>query len=377
MFNNLASPSQGAVISTLFLFALVLSCLSTRATADELPRSGAQEEIRENYKFGGLAFYYNQVTYYSVHPEGTEKLHRGSTHTLNSGEWLAAVGRLDVLLVQSEGHSLSITEDGALHLGREPSNNFRTQIASKAALLSIAPELDSLRYAHLWPPLAWMSKLCESTLEYLATGLGLSWGWAIMLFALVLRIVLLPLSLLTGHWQQKVRDIQSTLAPKLAEIKANFDGEEAHNRLMEAHSNLGVSPFYTLKPMLGTLIQIPVLIAAFNALGEMPQLKSQSFGWINDLAYPDAIISLTEHIPLLGSSINLLPFAMTIVTLVSGSRLFGGQEAAGAGISRWLLAAVFFLLFFPFPAAMVLFWTVTNLLQLIQSRATERPVSYA
>ena len=52
------------------------------------------------------------------------------------------------------------------------------------------------------------------------------------------------------RFQRRVSQVQAQLAPQLAEIKANYDGEEAHNRLMAAHKSLGVLPFYTLKPML-------------------------------------------------------------------------------------------------------------------------------
>jgi YidC/Oxa1 family membrane protein insertase len=124
--------------------------------------------------------------------------------------------------------------------------------------------------------------------------------------------------------------------------------------------------------MLGSLIQIPILIAVFNALGEMPQLDGQSFLWIENLAYPDAMGHLSFAIPMFGDTISLLPFIMTIVTLYS-TIIFQNRHAAEVDVKRqkrnlYLMAAAFFVLFYPFPAVMVLYWVLANILQTIQQQ---------
>ena len=128
--------------------------------------------------------------------------------------------------------------------------------------------------------------------------------------------------------------------------------------------------------MIGTLIQIPVLIAVFNALGEMPQLDMQSFLWVKNLAYPDAVTALPVVIPGIGGHINLLPFLMTAVTLFS-TLIFSSPHASATELKKqrrnlYMMAAAFFILFYPFPAAMVLFWTVNNLLHSIQQIINNR-----
>ena len=158
----------------------------------------------------------------------------------------------------------------------------------------------------------------------------------------------------------------------LWEWKANYDGEEAHNHLMGAYKELGVSPFYTLKPMLGSFIQIPILIATFNALGEMPQFVGQSFLWIKDLAHPDAIMQFSFTIPMFGNSLNLLPFLMTIITIYS-TIIFQNKHAPELEVKRqkrnlYFMAFAFFVLFYPFPAVMVMYWTLSNILYIIQQR---------
>ena len=177
---------------------------------------------------------------------------------------------------------------------------------------------------------------------------------------------------MTVRFQRRVSQVQAQLAPKLSEIKANYDGEEAHNYLIAAHKDLGVSPFYTLKPILGSFIQIPILIVVFNVLGEMPQFVGQPFLWIGNLAYPDIIGPLPFIIPMLGDTVNPLPFIMTVITLYS-TIIFQNRYAPKAEMKRqkrnlYFMATVFFVLFYPFPAVMVLYWAVTNFLHIIQQQ---------
>src|SRR5690606_13766531 len=199
-----------------------------------------------------------------------------------------------------------------------------------------------------------------------------NWGWAIVFFAVLLKILLLPVSWLTVRLQRQASEYQSILAPQMKEIKAKYDGEEAHNQIMAAYKALGITPFYTLKPMTGALIQIPILVAIFNTLGEMYQLNGASFLWIENLAYPDAVTSLPFLVPFFGDTLNLLPIVMTVVTIIS-TIVFQNRHALPALVRRqkrnlYFMAFVFLILFYPFPAAMVLYWALANVLQAVQQQ---------
>ena len=177
---------------------------------------------------------------------------------------------------------------------------------------------------------------------------------------------------MTVNFQRKINKIQSVLVPKIKSIKSRYKGEEAHNKILKEYKELGVSHFYTLKPLLGSLIQVPILIAIFNALGEMPQFDGHSFLWINNLAYPDSLAYFPFTIPMFGNSFNLLPIMMTAITLYS-TLIFRDRSALKSQETRqkrnlYLMAAVFFTLFYPFPASMVLYWTLANILQTVQQQ---------
>jgi YidC/Oxa1 family membrane protein insertase len=334
------------------------------------------EQIEENHIFYGLALYYNATNYYIVSGNTLRKISINTADVieLKENEWLAVVGRSNVLLIKAGGLLVHLDNSKLiidnLQTLRQP--NAIVKIVTKPELQLIAPELNQIRYAHLWSPLAWLARVVELCLVEIQSNIVSNWGMVIVVFSILLKILLLPVGVMTVRFQRRVSQVQAQLAPQLAEIKANYDGEEAHNRSMAAHKELGVSPFYTLKPMLGSFIQIPILIVVFNALGEMPQFIGQPFLWIENLAYPDVIGHLPIAIPMFGDTVSLLPFLMTLVTIYS-TVIFQNRHAHEVELKRqkrnlYLMAAAFFVFFYPFPAVMVLYWVLANILQTIQQK---------
>ena len=331
-----------------------------------------EDKVREPFSYSGLASFYNGVTAYIVNESGVERLDDENFYPLTPSQSLAIVGHYKVLVVSNLNAAVSFANEKLSLKEGGNRQEVQAQLLLKSDLIQLTQPFQKLKYAYLWGPLAWLAKIVESSLVLIQSHVVSNWGIALVIFSLLLKLLLLPVGVMTVRLQRRVSQIQAQLAPKLAEIKANYDGEEAHNRLMAVHKELGVSPFYTLKPMLGSFIQIPILIAVFNALGEMPQFIDQSFLWIDDLAYPDVIGQLPFVIPMFGDTISLLPFIMTVVTLYS-TIIFQNRHAHEVEIKRqkrnlYFMAAAFFVLFYPFPAVMVLYWTLANILQTIQQQ---------
>jgi YidC/Oxa1 family membrane protein insertase len=327
--------------------------------------------VIEPRAFYGLAFYYNGVTFFKVSADGAEALEPEQRIVLKEGEWFAGVGRFRVLVLGVPGAALEVG-DQTFKVVSEGPLELNARVVRKDELGDVAPELDQLRYAHLWWPIAQLARGVEWSLLKLRILSGFGWGMTIVLFTLLLKLLFVPLGLVTVRMQRRVSEYQAQLAPVLAEIKANYDGEEAHKRIMAAHKELGITTFFVLKPMLMMFVQIPVWVAVFNALGEMPQLAHADFFWIESLAYPDAIAVLPFVIPLFGDSVSLLPMLMTAVTIVS-ALLFQDRFAPEDELKRqkrnlYFIALAFFVLFYPFPAGMVLYWTLSNALQIVQQR---------
>lgn len=363
---------------------LAILCLfcSTASNAVELddeqlaefrdePWEFAKKHVQESREFYGLASYYNNLTVLLLKDDDIRLVEAGGRFALGEEDTLAIVGRFKALLVSGsslEG-SLTDTETLKLHPGAVKLN---VAIVEKKELAILSGQLDDIRYHHLWWPLAWLAKIAESILVFIQTQLVSSWGMAILLFTLVMKVFLLPLNFYSVAAQRRVSILQSAIEPRVDAIKKSYDGEEAHNRMMAVYREQGVTPFYLLRPLLVSLIQVPILIAIFNALGEMSQLSGASFYWIDDLAYPDSIGSIGASIPLLGKDISVLPWLMTAIT-ISAALLFENRYSSPAALkgqrrNLYFMAAAFLVLFYPFPAAMVLFWTATNLLQTAQQQ---------
>lgn len=373
--------------SIIFALFILLSCLPlsqnawssgegnfTLASFKETNGKFIEDNVREKVKFYGLSSYYNDVRYYLVEKQSLVRLKDDDQINLENGTWLAAVGRFNVLLVKNvhtNGVAASGGELNEIEIVKLDQNKV-FQLVTKPELHGIAPELDQIRYAHLWMPFAWLSKAVEGSLEFIYRNIVSNWAAAIVVFAILLKLVLIPLGILQTRSQRKVSVIQAKLEPVLADIKSKYDGEEAHDLFMAAHKKLNVSPFYSIKPILASLIQIPILIAVFNAIGEMPQFAGQHFLWISDLAYTDSLFDLGVSVPMLGNTFNFLPFVMTGITIFSTS-LFQNKIVQASELKRQkrnlhFMAAAFLILFYPFPAVMVLYWTLTNILQTIQQQ---------
>ncbi|MCX2976276.1 membrane protein insertase YidC [Halieaceae bacterium IMCC11814] len=351
-----------------------LAMNATQAELAEFNKTGDFDRVRtlvqESRPFYGMASYYNSIAFYLVDIDGVVAQSPGEDVQLVQGQWFAAMGRFDTLLVSGPGLSLTVSENTFITTAF-PRGGVQAELVRNDRLSSqYGLPLEELRYAHLWRPVGWLAGVVESSLVALQQAGSMSWGLAIICFTVALKVLLVPLGVVTVRMQRKVSEVQLELAPQLASIKAQYDGEEAHNRIMAAHKSLGVSPFFVLKPMLGMLLQIPIWIAVFNALGEMPQLQNSGFLWIESLAYPDSIARLPFVIPLLGDSVSLLPWLMSGVTLLSAllfqDRLAPADELRKQKRNLYFIALAFFLLFYPFPAAMVLYWTLSNALQIVQ-----------
>ena len=153
-------------------------------------------------------------------------------------------------------------------------------------------------------------------------------------------------------------------------IRDRFSGEEANRRIMQLYQDRNISPFYSVKSLFGFLIQIPIFIAVFDVLGESIYLLEKSFFFIDDLSKPDQWLSLPIVIPFLGSSFNLLPFCMMIISLLSAflyhDRNLSSDLLSNQKRNLYFMSLLFFILLFTFPSGMVLYWTASNILQLLQ-----------
>jgi len=237
------------------------------------------------------------------------------------------------------------------------------------SLRAVGVNLDGVLFAFLWDWLRWLCLGLLYLLGWLYGWVG-NYGLAIILLSLAVKILMYPLTAIADRWQAQVNATSSLLKPRLDEIKRNYKGEEAHNKVLEVYRQNGVHQFYTLKSLFGFLIQIPVFIAAFDMLAGNFMLRESSFLWIVDLTKPDRFMALPFELPFFGAYLNILPVVMTLLTILSAvvqqEKELTPQLMKAQRLKLYLMAAAFFVLFYTFPAGMVLYWAANNLFHLLK-----------
>jgi len=238
-----------------------------------------------------------------------------------------------------------------------------------SALSQSAAELESLMYSGLW---FWLRWICQA-LYYLLNAIAMvvpQWGLAVMVLSLVVGVLMRPLSKIADRLQNQVHEIDARLAPRLAAIKKQYKGEQQSEKIIAMYKQENVHPLYSLKSLAGVFVVIPVFIGAFDMLAENIHLSGESFLWIADLSHPDAFMPLPFELPFFGGYLNLLPFIMTGFSFVA-SKLHSHPAMDAAQRRKHsrnlvLMALGFLVLFYTFPAGMVLYWTTNNLISVIK-----------
>lgn len=261
--------------------------------------------------------------------------------------------------------------DARLTIRAEPGTwSFYLGPVEPEVLRQAAAGLDIIQWPGLWFWLRWICLGLFYLLGWVHMAIP-SWGLAVMGLSLIVSILIIPLTRIADRYQHEVNDTEARLAPELLRIKKNYKGGEQSERILELYKKENVHPLYSFKGMLGLAVVVPVFIGAFNMLAENIHLLNTSFLWIADLTRPDSLFTLPFRMPFFGADFNLLPFLMTVLTLVASwlhKPLATTPELRRRQvINMALMAVAFFVLFYTFPAGMVLYWTTNNLISVIKS----------
>ena len=247
------------------------------------------------------------------------------------------------------------------------------------ALSHAAVELESLMYSGLW---FWLRWICQA-LYYLLGWIALlvpQWGLAVMVLSVLVGVLMKPLSKIADRLQDQVHEIDGRLAPTLTAIKKNYKGAEQSEKILAMYKDEKVHPLYSLKSLVGVFVVIPVFIGAFDMLAENIHLSGESFLWISDLSHPDAFLQLPFHLPFFGGYLNLLPFIMTGFSFIA-SKLHDHPAMDVAQQRKHsrnlvMMSLGFLVLFYTFPAGMVLYWTTNNLISVVKTLWKRRKLSH-
>src|SRR5437868_9833795 len=114
-----------------------------------------------------------------------------------------------------------------------------------------------------------------------------SYGAAIVVLSVVFNMLLLPFYHFAEKVQNREREAQRRLAPKLEEFRSVFQGQERYMMLRALYRQHRYHPIYALRGILPLLIQVPFFVATFGLLSHFQPLQGQSFLFFSDLGRPD------------------------------------------------------------------------------------------
>ncbi len=182
-------------------------------------------------------------------------------------------------------------------------------------------------------------------------------GLSIIGVSLAVNILSLPLYAIAERWQQTERDIQKKLKPKADKIKAVFKGDERYMILSTYYRQNHYHPVYALRSSVSLLIQIPFFIAAYHFISHLEILDGHSFLFIRDLGAPDRLFRVGSF------TVNILPIAMTVINVIAGMIYTKGFPLKEK-VQLYAMAAIFLILLYNSPSALVLYWTLNNVFSL-------------
>ena len=187
-----------------------------------------------------------------------------------------------------------------------------------------------------------------------------SCGASIFPLSLVVNLLLLPFYRRADAIQKEERDRQKAMEPFVSHIKKTFKGDERYMMLQTYYRQNNYKPVYALRSSVALLLEIPFFIAAFYFLSNLQDMKFSGFGVLNNLASPDALLSVGNI------HINVLPVLMTLINVLS-SEIYAKGMKFKEKIQLHGMALIFLVLLYNSPSGLVLYWTLNNVFSLVKN----------
>jgi YidC/Oxa1 family membrane protein insertase len=210
-------------------------------------------------------------------------------------------------------------------------------------LEQIAPGLDLVKdygwLTILSKPLYWL-------LDKLNDVIG-NWGWSIMALVLIIKIAFYWLQAKGYESMARMKAIN----PKVMAMRERFkdNPQQMQQEMMRIYREEKVNPMGGCLPI---MVQIPVFIALYWVLLSSVEMRHAPWiGWIKDLSTPDPYF--------------ILPIVMTLTTLLQTALNPTPPDPMQAKL-MWFMPLAFSIMFFFFPAGLVLYWITNNVLSIAQ-----------
>jgi YidC/Oxa1 family membrane protein insertase len=216
----------------------------------------------------------------------------------------------------------------------------------------------------------WLAEALRFVLEQLYRLIP-NYGVAIILLTLLIKILFYPLTRKSFESTARMQALQ----PKMAELRVKYKNnpQKLNQETAALYKREGVNPLGGCLPL---LLQLPIFFALYNLLISHFELRGAMFipGWIPDLSAPEAIFRF-QPINILNFSfdaLRALPFLMLVTTFVQTRLTQAPDSSAQANMKMmtYAMPIVFFFILYNMPSGLLLYWTVQNVLSILQQMYT-------
>jgi YidC/Oxa1 family membrane protein insertase len=223
--------------------------------------------------------------------------------------------------------------------------------------------------------LSWLEVILKFLLENI-NKLVHNWGVSIIIVTAILKFAMFPITAKTAKSTVKMQEVQPRVQALQAKYKDN--PQKLNEQTMKLYKEIGYNPVSGCLPM---IFQFVILFAMYNLFNNYFEFRGASFipGWISDLSSGDHVKTLGFNIPLLGNQLRLLPVIYLVSQLLFGKITQNGGTSVGQNggqmkMMMYGMPVLFFFLFYNAPSGLLLYWTVSNLIQLGQQLVINKTV---
>ncbi len=291
-----------------------------------------------------------------------------------------ASGQIDWAAVRSKYFTMAIIPDELIEMNKITAYKFEESPSMKLSVSTIGSQIDHKYNLYLGPLdygrlkgydngienivemgpkfLQGLSKIFLWFLSFLYSFIP-SWGLVIIIFSIILKTVLYPLTHKSFESTTKMQKIQ----PLTKELQAKYKGDpqKMNAELKKLYKEHGVNPLGGCLPM---LLQMPVIFALYPLLRYSISLRQASFGWLPDLSEPDPIWAL----PILMAVFMFVQQKLMAPSKKNLDAMDDKQKAQmqSQKMMMYFMPIMMFFIFKGLSSGLVLYWTVFSIIGSVQ-----------
>ena len=195
-----------------------------------------------------------------------------------------------------------------------------------------------------------------------------NWGVSIILVTIFIKLIFFPLTKKSSEATQKMQEHQPEL--KALQEKYKKNPQKLQEETAKFYQKYGYNPLSGCLPL---LIQLPILFAMYRLFNNYFEFRGAMFipNWIPDLSVGDSVLQFRSPIPFLGwTDLRILPIVYVISQIVFSKITqppsSDQQQNSTMQIMMYGMPIFFFFMFYNAPAGLLIYWTCTNFLMLVQ-----------